>query len=167
MNDNKLEKDIKDIDLSYKDFVSNKDEQSLFYINQMVDLMYNELKYETDKDDQLNKLLIVDFKNIVNNIFDNLKEYFAKIIDNSVTNINNILSISTSNKYIDANSIKSVYDKFKEEMESNLKVKNRIDIITETNGSSLLNSVWSISPIENKHKISGITSRYISFIKNM
>ena len=166
MTEKKLELDIKNIVLKYANFEKEKDEQSLFYINQMVDLLFNELKYETENKEVLNKIILTDFKNDINHIFDNLKEYFTKIINNSINGINNILTASTSNRYIDANNIKNIFDKFKEEMESNLKVSEKIDVITTTNGSSMIASVHNISPIENKHKISEIALRYIAFIRN-
>lgn len=166
MTDNKTTQNLKNIVTSYNSFQSQKDEQSLFYINQMIDLLNNELKIEVIDDKALDKILLKDFKNTLNSVFNNMKDYLKKILDNSIGNINQILSVATYNKYVDINNIKSIYAKFKEEMDNNLKIKTKIDIIISANTRALIESIQSITTIENNNKISEIVFRYISFIQN-
>ena len=117
----KLEVRLNNIIESYMLYANQKDEQSLFYINQMIDLLYNELKYETENDKTL-KSVIMNFKDSIDNIYSDLKEYFAKIINNSITDMNKAIMLSTSNRYIDEKNIKNIQDKFKEEINSHLKL---------------------------------------------
>ena len=157
-----IEKDLASIKKEYSIFSKQKDDQSLFYLNQMIDLLEGELKAETGDKESLNQMINKDFKNSITLIYSNMTDYFAKVLNKSTSNMDQIITLSISNKYID--SLSKIYRSFKEEINNSLKIKEKIDALVDANGTTLTQGVLAVSPENNKHKINEILSRYMAFI---
>lgn len=163
MNNITLDKEIKSIKKEYSVFFKKQDEQSLFYLIQMIELMYTELKEEIQEKDSLYDIVYNHYKNNISIVFSNMKDYFLKTTNNAITGFNQIITISDTNKYINTNSLNSIYKNFENELNSNMKIKQKIEVLINSTSASLLKELQVLS---NRKESYQIVNKYKTLIIN-
>ena len=163
MNNAILDKELKNIKKEYNQFFKKQDDQSLFYLVQMIELMYTELAHEIQEKDSLYDIVYNKYKNDISIIFSNMKDYFLKITDNAINGFNQIITISDTNKYINANSLNNIYKNFENELNSNMKIKQKIEVLINSTSASLLKEIQVLSSGKEFYQI---VNKYKSLIIN-
>ncbi len=163
MNEKILNDEISDIKNDYIKYFSQKDEQAFFYFMQMIELFYNELSPEVYDKEFLYDLICNEFKSDVNLIFSNMKDYFLNLANNSVEGFNEIIRISVNNKYINANNLSNMYANFKNEITSNTKLKDKIQVIVSTYSAKLMDKLYSTCVL-NSNKPKTIIDKYTKIL---
>ena len=163
MNEKLLNDEIADIKNDYIKYFSQKDEQAFFYFMQMIELFYNELSPEVYDKEFLYDLICNEFKNDVNLIFSNMKDYFLNLSNNSVEGFNEIIRVSVNNKYVNANNLSNMYANFKNEITSSTKIKDKIEVIVSTYGSKLMDKLYSTCVL-NSNKPKTIIDKYTKIL---
>ena len=82
MDISQIDQELKDIKNNYLLLFKQKDEQSVFYFIQMTELMYADLGYEFYDKDKLYDLVCNNFKNNIVLVFNNMRDYYLRIINN-------------------------------------------------------------------------------------
>ncbi len=163
MNENVLKDGLSDIKNDYIKYFSQQDKQAFFYFMQMIELFYNELAPEVYDKEFLYDLICNEFKNDVNLIFNNMKEYFLNISNNAVEGFNEIIRISVSNKYVNANNLSNMYANFKNEITSSTKLKDKIEVIVSTYSAKLMDKLYSTCVL-NSNKPKTIIDKYTKIL---
>ena len=163
MKNIELEQELKNIKDDYNSFFKRQDEQSLFYLIQMIELMYTELSNEIENKDSLYNMVNNHFKNNINRIFTNMKDYYLKLTNNSINQFNEIITISDGNKYLNMNNLNNIYKEFENEINSHLNITKKIEVLTNSTIMSLLNE---ISLLKTNDKINRIANNYKDLITN-
>ena len=163
MKNIELEQELKNIKDDYNSFFKRQDEQSLFYLIQMIELMYTELSNEIENKDSLYNMVNNHFKNNINRIFTNMKDYYLKLTNNSINQFNEIITISDGNKYLNMNNLNNIYKEFENEINSHLNITKKIEVLTNSTIMSLLNE---ISLLKTNDKINKIANNYKDLITN-
>lgn len=163
MNNVTLEKELKNLKKEYNQFFKKQDDQSLFYLIQMIELMYTELVSEIQKKDSLYDIVYNNYKNNISIIFSNMKDYFLKITDSAITGFNQIITISDTNKYININNLNSIYKNFENELNSNMKIKQKIEVLINSTSASLLKELQVLSNGKDSYQI---VNKYKTLIIN-
>ena len=159
-----IEKYLNDIKKNYINFCKSKDEQSLFYIYQMIDLFYNELLEEFKNTTNLYSLVYSLYKKNISIIFSNLQEYSSNISDNAIQNINNVINLSISNKYLNMNSINGVFVAFSNELNNSFNLEKKINTLVTTNTNTFMESLFSKMTIIEKTNILKAVKKYQDII---
>lgn len=160
----KLTEHLKEIEKNTKISFDEKDKQSLFYFIQMFDLMYNELCYEVYDQGILYDLLYNTFKKNINIIFDNMKEYTIKVSDNSRRSFNELIKVSTSNRYVELGNLNSLYNNFKHEVMKNLSITNKIEALINANRDVMKGQLYSKCVVSDRSKTDEIINKYSKFL---
>lgn len=160
----KLTEHLKEIEKNTKVSFDEKDKQSLFYFIQMFDLMYNELCYEVYDQGILYDLLYNTFKKNINIIFDNMKEYTIKVSDNSRRSFNELIKVSTSNRYVELGNLNSLYNNFKHEVMKNLSITNKIEALINANRDVMKGQLYSKCVVNTRSKTDEIINKYSEFL---
>ena len=160
----KLKEHLKEIEKNTKVSFDEKDKQSLFYFIQMFDLMYNELCYEVYDQGILYDLLYNTFKKNINIIFDNMKEYTIKVSDNSRRSFNELIKVSTSNRYVELGNLNSLYNNFKHEVMKNLSITNKIEALINANRDVMKGQLYSKCVVNTRSKTDEIINKYSKFL---
>lgn len=160
----KLTEHLKEIEKNTKVSFDEKDKQSLFYFIQMFDLMYNELCYEVYDQGILYDLLYNTFKKNINIIFDNMKEYTIKVSDNSRRSFNELIKVSTSNRYVELGNLNSLYNNFKHEVMKNLSITNKIEALINANRDVMKGQLYSKCVVNTRSKTDEIINKYSKFL---
>ena len=161
MKNIELEKELKNIKEDYSNFFKRQDEQSLFYLIQMIELMYTELSNEIENKESLYSMVYNHFKNNLNRIFTNMKDYYLKVTNSSIKQFNEIITISDGNKYLNMNNLNNIYKEFENEINSHLSITTKIEVLTNSAMMSLLNE---ISLLLTNNKINKIIGNYKELI---
>ncbi len=161
MKNIELEKELKNIKEDYSNFFKRQDEQSLFYLIQMIELMYTELSNEIENKESLYSMVNNHFKNNLNRIFTNMKDYYLKVTNSSIKQFNEIITISDGNKYLNMNNLNNIYKEFENEINSHLSITTKIEVLTNSAMMSLLNE---ISLLLTNNKINKIIGNYKELI---
>ena len=140
-----IEKELKSIEKDYNDYFKMQDKQSLFYLIQMTELMYSELSSIVDNKDRLYDLVYNNYKSDISLVFNNMTTYFLKITNNAVSSFNQIITISDGNRYLNLKNISSIYKNFEDEINGNLNIKQKIQVLINSVSNSLLNSLSTLS----------------------
>ncbi|MGN0992726.1 MAG: hypothetical protein ACI4PE_02180 [Bacilli bacterium] len=160
----KLTEHLKEIEKNTKISFDEKDKQSLFYFIQMFDLMYNELCYEVYDQGILYDLIHNTFKKNINVIFDNMKEYTIKVSDNSRKSFNELIKVSTSNRYVELGNLNSLYNNFKHEVMKNLSITNKIEALINANRDVMKGQLYSKCVVSDRNKTDEIINKYSKFL---
>lgn len=155
-----LKEHLYTIENNYAYTFKEKDKQSLFYFIQMIDLMYNEFCYETYDQGILYDLVHNTFKKNITIIFDNMQKYALKVSGNSIKTFNEIIKISTSNRYIEIDDLKSLFRNFQIEVMNNMNIQSKIEALISANTDVLKAELYTKCTINNKNKTDEIIKRY-------
>lgn len=164
MTNSELKEHLNEIEKNYKLSFEEKDKQSLFYFIQMIDLMYNELCYEVYDQGILYDLVYNTFKKNLTIIFDNMKKYAIKVSDNSRKTFNELITVSTSNRYVEIGNLNGLYQNFKLEVMKNLSIQNKIEALVNASSDVLKGSLYSSCVINNRNKIDEVIFRYTNLL---
>ncbi len=169
MKNIELEKELKNIKEDYSNFFKRQDEQSLFYLIQMIELMYTELSNEIENKESLYSMVNNHFKNNLNRIFTNMKDYYLKVTNSSIKQFNEIITISDGNKYLNMNNLNNIYKEFENEINSHLSITTKIEVLTNSAMMSLLNEISLLLTNNKSNKIIGNYKELITkeLIKNV
>ena len=149
---------------SYIEFFKQKDNESSFYYTQMIGLMYEELSYEIDNKKILYDIVCKNFKNNVNIVFKNMKDYFMELSSDSLKGLNEIVNFSNLNKYVDVNNLKRMCQNFLNKISHDMKIDNKINALVNINGNALRQELYTAFDVKNNSKISSIITRYVAAI---
>lgn len=164
--ENILKKDIENIKDNYMSFLKNKDEQSSFYIDQMLELFYSELSnLVSNKVVLLNLINTIYRKNIII-IFNNMNSYTKEVAQKSCHFFNEYINISSSNIYSDLENLDNLYIKFKEELINNLNINEKIITLLSTNTDIFIGQLYTKLLFSNSAKIDEIVYKYKSIFTN-
>lgn len=155
---------LEQLEKDYKISFEEKDKQSLFYIIQMIDLMYSELSYEVYDKGVLYDLVYNTFKKNIEIIFDNLRRYSIKVSTSSRKSFEEIIKISTSNRYVELKNLNNLYNNFSVEVSNNLQLKNKIVALVDANTDVLKGQLFSKCVINNRTKSEEVISIYTQLI---
>lgn len=164
MIETQLEKHLNDIEKNYRLSFDEKDKQSLFYFIQMIDLMYNELLSEVYDQGVLYDTIYNTFKKNMTIIFDNMKKYVVKVSDNSRKSFNELIAISTSNRYVELDNLNSLYQNFQLEVIKNTDIKNKIEALINANADMLKGQLYSKCVINNREITDEIINKYANLL---
>ena len=165
MIDNKIFNYLENLKKEYQVYSNQKDEQSLFYLEQMNEVMYNELKVLINDKTALNDLIRHSFKKNINIIFNNMKDYFKKIIENQTSSIDEIIKMSMSNRYINKDYLDKAYKSFETELNQNINIFHKIKVLVTANQDALFEQIYYISNLDERKNIANIIKKYINFIQ--
>src|SRR5574344_1482531 len=126
MTEKEIKDSLKRISEDYNNYCNDQDKQSLFYIDQMTDLLYNELIYEVYNKTVLYNIIYNTFKKNLGIILKNLDKYTTKTSKDSTEAINELLKVSTNNRFIELNNLNSLYNNFKNEITKNFNINTKI-----------------------------------------
>ena len=164
--ENILKKDIENIKDNYMSFLKNKDEQSSFYIDQMLELFYSELSsLVSNKVVLLNLINTIYRKNIII-IFNNMNSYTKEVAQKSCHFFNEYINISSSNIYSDLENLDNLYIKFKEELIKNLNINEKIITLVSTNTDIFIGQLYTKLLFSNSAKIDEIVYKYKNIFTN-
>lgn len=164
MLNTELKEHLNDIEKNTVVSFAEKDKQSLFYFVQMIDLMYNELCYEVYDQGILYDLIHNTFKKNITIIFDNMKKYAIKVSNNSRSSFNELITISTSNRYVELDNLNSLYQNFQFEVMKNLSINNKIEVLINANADVLKGQLYSKCVVNNREKIDRIIENYTNLL---
>lgn len=164
MSITEIKKYLENIKKNYIDFCKSKDDQTLFYINQMIDLFYNELFDEFKTKTNLHSLVYSLYKQNINVIFSNMKEYTSKISDNAMKNIDSIINLSFTNKYLNLNNISGVFITFSNEVNKSFDLNKKINTLIVANTNTFVESLFSKMTVIEKNVILKIVKKYQEII---
>ena len=164
MIETQLEKHLNDIEKNYRLSFDEKDKQSLFYFIQMIDLMYNELLSEVYDQGVLYDTIYNTFKKNMTIIFDNMKKYVVKVSDNSRKSFNELIAISTSNRYVELDNLNGLYQNFQLEVIKNTDIKNKIEALINANADMLKGQLYSKCVINNREITDEIINKYANLL---
>ena len=165
MNDTaRIEQELKDISSSNKASFNQSDQQTLFYFIQMIELLYTEVSYEVYDKDKLYDLICNNFRANTNIVFDNMKEYYSRIVNNAVNEFTKVVKVSVFNKYIKSSNLVNIYNNFKLEINTNTKLEDKIKVLSNSNGNLLLEQIHTNCVVNDSKKITTIVRKYIEFI---
>lgn len=164
MSITEIKKYLENIKKNYLDFCKSKDEQTLFYINQMIDLFYSELLEEFKVKTNLHGLVYSLYKKNLNIIFSNLEEYTSKISDNAIKNIDSIINLSATNRYLNMYNISGVFVTFSNEVNKSFTIDRKINILIKSNTNTFTEALFSKMNIESKDAILKIIKKYQDII---
>ncbi|MGM9878915.1 MAG: hypothetical protein ACI31R_02690 [Bacilli bacterium] len=164
MLNTELTQHLKEIEKNTKASFDEKDKQSLFYFIQMFDLMYNELCFEVYDQGLLYDIVHNTFKKNIIIIFDNMKSYAIKVSDNSRKSFNELIKVSTSNRYVALDNLNGLYQNFKLEVIKNLSIKNKIEALINANKDVLKGQLYSKCVVNDKNKTDEIINKYTNLL---
>ena len=163
MNSVTLDKELKNIKKEYNEFFKKQDNQSLFYLIQMIELMYSELGEEIHEKDSLYDVVYNRYKNNISIIFNNMKDYFLKITNSAIVGFNQIITISDTNKYISINNLNNIYKNFENELNTNMNIKQKIEVLINSTSATLLKELQVLSNGRDSYQI---VNKYKTLIIN-
>ena len=165
MNDNyKIDTDLTELSVNNTNAFNQYDQQTLFYFIQMTELMYNEIGYEIYDKDKLYDFVCNTYKNNTNIVFQNLKDYYLRIINGSIDEFCKIVKASAFNKYINSNNLNNIYVNFKSEIIAKTKLDDKIKALSLSNGNLLLEQIYTNCVVNNKKNINEIVKKYVDLI---
>ena len=142
------------------------DKQSLEYYIQMIDLMYTELSYEVYDKGILYDLVHNVFKKNMTVIFDNMKKYSEKVSTNSRKSFDQLIKLSTSNKFVRLDSLNSLYQNFSDEVMRNMNIDEKINALVSANVDVLEGQLYSKCVINNRKKTDEVIEKYKGILKD-
>lgn len=160
MTEKEIKDSLKRISEDYNNYCNDQDKQSLFYIDQMTDLLYNELIYEVYNKTVLYDIVYNTFKKNLGIILKNLDKYTTKTSKDSTEAINELLKVSTNNRFIELNNLNSLYNNFKNEITKNFNINTKIKTLISTNIDILKAEILNKLVINNKLKVNEIIKKY-------
>ena len=166
MNSAQVDNDLKKLENSYKTAFSKCDNDTAYYILQMVELMYNELSYEVYDKEKLYDLVCNGLKNNIVNVFNNLRDYHTRYSTNLVNEFSKLIKVSLLNTHISSNNLINVFNNFKNEIGTALNLDNKIKVLISSNGNLLLEQVFASCVVVDNKKVTTITEKYISSISD-
>lgn len=164
MFDDRLKEYLKRIESDYSLLYEEKDKQTSFYFDQMIELMYNELLKEVQDQNVLYSLVYSVFKKNLGIIFDNMKKYVLKVSKDSKDSFNEVIKLGTSNRYIEISNLNELYKNFQNEVIRNLQIDNKVESLISTNTDVLKSQLYSKTFIENKNNADDIIKRYTDIL---
>lgn len=164
MLNTELKEHLSDIEKNTMVSFADKDKQSLFYFIQMIDLMYDELCYEVYDQGILYDLVHNTFKKNITIIFDNMKKYAIKVSDNSRKSFNELITISTSNRYVELDNLNGLYQNFQFEVMKSLSINSKIEALINANTDVLKGQLYSKCVVNNREKIDRIIKNYTNLL---
>ena len=164
-----LEREFKDflssIKKDYSIFCIEKDKQSLFYINQMTDLFYNELIYQVYNKEVLYDLVYNIFKKNLVLIYSNMIKYTEKLSKGSIGTINELINVSTRNRFVDLENLNNLYKNFSFEINKNFSIDDKIEALISANIDVFTGELYSKLVINNRGFTDAVISKYKDIFK--
>lgn len=160
MKNSEFKESLQAISKDYDLYSKDKDKQSLFYLEQMIDLLYNELSYEVYNKLILHDLVYNDLKKNLLLIANDLIEYSYKVAQNLKVPFDELINMSTTNKYIDLDNLTSLYNKFSKEVDAKFNIQGKIVALVNANVSTFFTKLTSRIVINNKAIINTVGVRY-------
>jgi len=145
MSNKEFKEFLKQLEKDYYNFCFEKDKQSLFYIDQMVDIFYNELIYQVYNKDAFYDLMYNNFKKNISIIFKNMKDYMDKLSKDSLKSINELINVGTTNRYVELDNLVNVYNNFKVEVNKNFNISDKIVTLVNANMNAFAGQLFSKS----------------------
>lgn len=160
MKNSEFKESLQAISKDYDLYSKDKDKQSLFYLEQMIDLLYNELSYEVYNKLILHDLVYNDLKKNLLLIANDLIEYSYKVAQNLKVPFDELINMSTTNKYIDLDNLTSLYNKFSKEVDAKFNIQGKIVALVNANVNIFFTKLTSRIVINNKAIINTVGVRY-------
>lgn len=160
MKNSEFKESLQAISKDYDLYSKEKDKQSLFYLEQMIDLLYNELSYEVYNKVILHDLVYNDLKKNLLLITNDLIEYSYKVAQNLKVPFDELINMSTTNKYIDLDNLTNLYNKFSKEVEAKFNIQGKIVALVNANVNTFFTKLTSKVVINNKAIINTVGVRY-------
>ena len=160
MKNSEFKESLQAISKDYDLYSKDKDKQSLFYLEQMIDLLYNELSYEVYNKLILHDLVYNDLKKNLLLIANDLIEYSYKVAQNLKVPFDELINMSTTNKYIDLDNLTSLYNKFSKEVDAKFNIQGKIVALVNANVNTFFTKLTSRIVINNKAIINTVGVRY-------
>lgn len=160
MKNSEFKESLQAISKDYDLYSKEKDKQSLFYLEQMIDLLYNELSYEVYNKLILHDLVYNDLKKNLLLIANDLIEYSYKVAQNLKVPFDELINMSTTNKYIDLDNLTSLYNKFSKEVDAKFNIQGKIVALVNANVNTFFTKLTSRIVINNKAIINTVGVRY-------
>lgn len=160
MKNSEFKESLQAISKDYDLYSKDKDKQSLFYLEQMIDLLYNELSYEVYNKLILHDLVYNDLKKNLLLIANDLIEYSYKVAQNLKVPFDELINMSTTNKYIDLDNLTSLYNKFSKEVDAKFNIQGKIVALVNANVNIFFTKLTSRIVINDKAIINTVGVRY-------
>lgn len=160
MKNSEFKESLQAVSKDYDLYSKEKDKQSLFYLEQMIDLLYNELSYEVYNKLILHDLVYNDLKKNLLLIANDLIEYSYKVAQNLKVPFDELINMSTTNKYIDLDNLTSLYNKFSKEVDAKFNIQGKIVALVNANVNTFFTKLTSRIVINNKAIINTVGVRY-------
>lgn len=160
MKNSEFKESLQAVSKDYDLYSKEKDKQSLFYLEQMIDLLYNELSYEVYNKLILHDLVYNDLKKNLLLIANDLIEYSYKVAQNLKTPFDELINMSTTNKYIDLDNLTSLYNKFSKEVDAKFNIQGKIVALVNANVNIFFTKLTSRIVINDKAIINTVGVRY-------
>ncbi|MDO4369499.1 MAG: hypothetical protein Q4C29_03075 [bacterium] len=172
MLDNDFKESLDSISKDYSLYSKEKDKQSLFYLEQMIDLLYGELSYVVYNKIILHDLVYNELKKNLMLITNDLFEYSSKISKELKAPFEQLIKMSATNKYIDLNNLTNLYNKFSKEAEAKYNIQNKVSALINANINSFYAKLTTKVIINNKDVVNTTLIKYrdtfiIELIKNI
>lgn len=164
MNSIQFEQEMKKLKNDYIESFNEKDNQSLFYFIQIIELLYSEVSYEVYDKEKLYDIICNVFKNNTNIVFSNMKDYYLKVSNNLVNEFMKLVKASAFNKYINSRNLSNIYNNFKAEVNLNMKLDNKIKVLSGANGNLLLEQIHTNCIVNDSKKVIAIVNKYVNSI---
>lgn len=160
MSNKEFKEFLSSIEVDYNNFCFEKDKQSLFYLDQMIDIFYNELIYQVYNKEVLYDLMYNTFKKNIGIIFKNMKSYTEKLSKSSLKSINELISVGTRNKYVELENLVNVYNNFKGEVSKNFNLNDKIYALINANIDVFTGELYSKLVINNRDYVDSVILKY-------
>lgn len=160
MLDNEFKEALKEINKDYNSYSKDRDKQSLFYLNQMIDLLYGELSYIVSNKIILHDLVYNDLKNNLMLIANDLFLYSSKIVKDAKNPFEELIKMSVSNKYIDLENLVNLYSRFSTDLESKFNIQNKIMTLVNANVNSFYAKLVSKTVVDKKDVLNTSLVKY-------
>ena len=172
MLDNDFKESLDSISKDYSLYSKEKDKQSLFYLEQMIDILYGELSYVVYNKIILHDLVYNELKKNLMLITNDLFEYSSKISKELKAPFEQLIKMSATNKYIDLNNLTNLYNKFSKEAEAKYNIQNKVSALINANINSFYAKLTTKVIINNKDVVNTTLIKYrdtfiIELIKNI
>jgi len=166
MSNKEFKEFLKQLEKDYYNFCFEKDKQSLFYIDQMVDIFYNELIYQVYNKDAFYDLMYNNFKKNISIIFKNMKDYMDKLSKDSLKSINELINVGTTNRYVELDNLVNVYNNFKVEVNKNFNISDKIVTLVNANMNAFAGQLFSKLVVNNKDYVDNLILKYKNIFVN-
>ena len=165
MSDKEFKDFLSSIKKDYFNFCAEKDKQSLFYINQMTDLFYNELIYQVYNKEVLYDLVYNIFRKNLILIYSNMIKYTDKLSKGSISTIDELINVSTKNRFVDLENLNNLYKNFSLEVTKNLSIDEKIEALISANIDIFTGELYSKLVVNNRNFTETIINKYKDIFK--